>query len=171
MSGVPKDFDHSKLSGSDKSYLKDIKFDQSLAMSPVEKPRRCTDIICCMIFTATVVGMMICTVYGYAEGAPWKLLAPIDGDGRICGYTSGVEDYTHLYIGNIDEAAQPSNVMDVFTYGVCVKECPSATNEVISCVPTKQVTSCQPAAGEAYITYDIFSYCAPEYDSLPASVQ
>jgi len=31
MTAVPKDFDHTKLSGSNKDYLNDIKFDVNLA--------------------------------------------------------------------------------------------------------------------------------------------
>ncbi len=142
MSAIPEGFDHAKLSGSDKSYLNDIKFDKDIARSPVDKPRKCTDVLCCIIFAATVVGMFIFTFMGYINGAPWKLVAPIDGDNRICGYTPGLEDYTHLYIAKIDEAATPSNVHNVFEYGVCVKSCPTEKDAPIECVPTTEVTSC-----------------------------
>ena len=93
MSSLPSDFDVSKLKGDNKDYINGIKFDKDLAQSPVEKPRRCTDIICCIIFSAVVVAMFICTFYGYMNGEPWKLIAPIDGDGNICGWTAGYEDY------------------------------------------------------------------------------
>ena len=101
MSAVPQDFDHKNLSGSNKDYLKEIKFDKNLAMSPIEKPRRCTDIICCLIFTTALVGMFVSSVIGYIGGNPWKLVAPIDGASNICGYTVGYEDYTKLYLGDI----------------------------------------------------------------------
>ncbi len=114
--------------------------------------------------------MFFCSVLGYINGAPWKLIAPIDGDNRICGYTPGTEDYTHLYIANIDEAATPSNVHNVFEYGVCVKECPTKKDEPIECVPTTEITSCTIPADEQYTTYEVFSYCIPNYDSLPTDV-
>jgi solute carrier family 44 (choline transporter-like protein), member 2/4/5 len=155
------------LSGSDKSYLNEIKFDKDIAKSPVDKPRNCTDMLCCIVFTVTLVSMFFCSILGYVTGAPWKLVAPIDGDNRICGYTPGTEGYTHLYIANIDDAATPSNVHNVFEYGVCVKECPTEKGQAIECVPTTEIKSCTIPADEQYTTYEVFSYCIPNYDSLP----
>ena len=148
MSSLPADFDVSKLKGDNKDYLKGIKFDKTLAQSPVEKPRRCTDIICCLIFSAVVVGMFICTFYGYINGEPWKLIAPIDGDGNICGWTAGYEDYSHLYIGDITTAADPSNIYNIFNYGVCAKECPHTKTAAVECKPTAKVQTCVPDPNE-----------------------
>ena len=170
MSAVPKDFDLKSLQGENKTAeLSKIKFDQSLAKDPVEKPRRCTDIFCCILFSAVVLGMFVLAFYGYINGNPWKLIAPIDGESRICGYTEGLEDYGHLYLGKIDEAAAPTSLgtFDVFNYGVCVKECPTEKTEVVECVPTTKVPQCQPATGMEYTTYDFLSYCIPNKDSLP----
>jgi len=80
--------------------------------------------------------MFVASIYGYVVGEPWKLVAPIDGDKNICGWTPGYEDYTHLLIGNIDAAAQPSNVQNVFDFGICVKECPTTTTDTIECKTT-----------------------------------
>lgn len=117
----------------------------SLAKDPVEKPRRCTDIFCCILFSAVVVGMFVATFIGYINGNPWKLIAPIDGAGNICGYSivDGVDyaEYSHLYLGEIDQAAMPTSLgtLDVFNYGVCVKECPTTKTEVPECIPTTTV--------------------------------
>jgi len=169
MSAVPKDFDYGKLST--KEGLHDIKFPQELSQNPVNKPRRCTDLACLFIFTATLVGMFVASFYGYAVGAPWKLIAPIDGDGNICGYTPGYEDYTKLYVGEITEAAHPSAVFSFFSYGVCVKACPETKDAVVECKPTYEVPTCQPTPDEAYTTYELLGYCVPNYDSLPQDVQ
>ena len=59
----------------------------------MEKPRRCTDILCCILFLVVFVGMFVASIYGYVVGAPWKLIAPVDGDLKICGYSEGYEDY------------------------------------------------------------------------------
>lgn len=91
--------------------------------------------------------MFICTFYGYMNGEPWKLVAPIDGDSNICGYTAGYEDYSHLYIGQISTATNPTNIYNVFNYGVCVKECPKEKTDVIECKPTAKVAVCQPTSG------------------------
>ena len=124
--------------------------------------------ICCIIFTVTLVSMLVASIYGYSAGEPWKLIAPIDGDNNICGYTPGYEDYTHLYIGNIDQAAQPSEVVSIFDYGICVKECPDKVPFTIECKPTGEVDDC--GAGSDYTTTELLSYCIPNYDSLPSSV-
>ena len=54
-----------------------------------------------MIFTLFLGGMAAATVYGYKNGEPLNLIAPIDGDKNICGMTAGYEDYKHLFIGDI----------------------------------------------------------------------
>jgi choline transporter-like protein 2/4/5 len=106
-------------------------------MSPVEKPRKCTDMLCCIIFGVAFIGMFVASFYGYSAGAPWKLIAPIDGDGRICGYynQNGIDmtEYKHLYIGNVHEALSPLGIasLSIFDYGVCVKECPKEKTEAV----------------------------------------
>ena len=87
MSAVPPDFDVTELRKSNKEGLDKIKFSEDLCKDPVEKPRKCTDVLCCLVFTATFVGMFVCSIIGYSSGDPWKLMAPIDGNGNICGYT------------------------------------------------------------------------------------
>ena len=63
--------------------------------------------------------------------------------------------------------------MDLFEYGVCVKECPKEKTEAIECIITDKVTDCNgvPPAERAYTTYDLLSYCIPVYDSLPSALQ
>ena len=93
MSSVPSDFDRSKLK--DRKWKgEEIEVNKDIARTPTEKSRRCTDILCCLIFLAFNVGMLTATIYGYVNGSPGKLLAPIDGDRNICGYSAGYEDYT-----------------------------------------------------------------------------
>uniref|UniRef100_A0A7S3I6Z9 Choline transporter-like protein n=1 Tax=Favella ehrenbergii TaxID=182087 RepID=A0A7S3I6Z9_9SPIT len=127
--------------------------------------------ICCILFLVVFVGMIVASIYGYIAGAPWKLIAPIDGDNRICGYTDGLEDYAKLYIADIDDAAQPSSAatFSVFDYGVCVKSCPETTTEAIECKTTSEVLTC--TKGSRYTTTEFLSYCLPNYDSLPSAVQ
>ena len=179
MSVVPDDFDYKKLSGEDKSYLHEIKFPKEMAMSPVEKPRKCTDMMCCLIFGIAFIGMFVASIYGYMAGEPWKLIAPIDGDGRICGYynENGIDmtDYRHLYIGEVSKALSPGGFssLSVFDYGVCVKQCPKEKTEAIECIVTTEVTDCNgvPKTEDEYTTYELLSYCMPNYDTLPANLQ
>jgi hypothetical protein len=62
------------------------------------------------------------TIDGYVSGNPGKLLAPIDNNGQLCGYSAGVENYPYLYIPNIVAAA--ANPTNIFAYGTCVTSCP-----------------------------------------------
>lgn len=179
MSAVPAGFDYTQLSGKDKGYLKEIKFDKSIAQSPVEKPRKCTDMLCCLIFGCAFIGMFVASIYGYMVGQPWKLIAPIDADGRICGYynENGVDmtEYKHLYFGDIHNALSPLGLstISMFDYGVCVKECPKEATEAVECIVTKEVQDCNgvPKPEDSYATYDVLSYCIPDYDTLPESLK
>lgn len=137
---------------------------KDIARTPTEKSRRCTDMLCCIIFAAFLVGMIWATIYGYVNGNPGKLIAPIDGDKMICGYSPGYEDYPKLYIGDIVEAAGDSG--NVFQYGVCVTDCPETADDSVDCIPTDLVTTCT-SPGEGYGTTEILNYCRPIYDTLP----
>ena len=55
---------------------------------------------------------------------------------------------------------------DLFDYGVCAKECPSAENLAVECNPA---SSCTPYT--VYSTYYLFDYCAFSKEDLPASAQ
>ena len=164
MSSVPDDFDRGQLKNR-KWKGEDIKMNESIARSPTEKSRRCTDILCCILFAAFCVGMLASSINGYVNGNPWKLVAPIDGDNNICGYSPGYEGYDKLYINDIADAVD--NPANIFKYGVCVRSCPGDASDSIECKKTGTVTACQPLPGQGYSTHEVLNYCYPNYDSLP----
>mmetsp|Transcript_28906 Transcript_28906/g.35728 ORF Transcript_28906/g.35728 Transcript_28906/m.35728 type:complete len:192 (+) Transcript_28906:191-766(+) len=104
------------------------------------------------------------TIYGYVNGNPGKLIAPIDSNKNICGYDSGLEDYPKLYIDNIVDAA--GDPTDIFDYAVCIKDCPENADDAVECAPSHK-GSCQPDPGQGYGTSEFFNYCVPVYDTLP----
>jgi len=164
MSSIPSDFSVSQLK--DRNYKgENITVNPAIAKKPTDKDRRCTDILCCLVFFAFIVGMFWATIYGYVKGNPGKLIAPIDGDENICGYTPGYEDYPMLYVDDIVDASL--NPTSVFSYSVCVKNCPDSADDPIECVTTTGMPSCQPEPGQEYATTEFFNYCVPVYDSLP----
>jgi len=164
MSSLPDDFSRSQLK--DRSWKGDgIQVNKDIAKKPTDKNRRCTDVLCCLVFVAFMVGMIWSTVYGYVNGNPGKLIAPIDGDKNICGYSAGVEDYPKLYIDDISTAA--SDPTNVFSYSVCVKSCPKEKTDAIDCQTTSVTKACTPEPGQEYTTTDFVNYCIPVYDSLP----
>ena len=136
MSSIPADFDRNQLA--DRNWKGEgININKDIARKPTDKNRRCTDILCCIIFLAFLVGMLTAAIYGYVNGDPYKLIAPIDGDGAICGFDPGFVEYPKLYIADIISAAD--NPDDVFKYGVCVKKCPDSSTDDVECKPTPEV--------------------------------
>ena len=99
MSSLPAGFDVNKLK--DRNYKgEDFNVKPELGHGPFNN-RRCTDMLCCLLFLVFLGGMGFCTYWGYANGNPGKLIAPIDGDEHICGVSPGYEDYQYLYIGDL----------------------------------------------------------------------
>ena len=136
MSSIPADFDRNQLV--DRNWKGEgININKDIARKPTDKNRRCTDILCCIIFLAFLVGMLTAAIYGYVNGDPYKLVAPIDADGAICGFDPGFAEYPKLYIADITAAAKNPN--DVFSYGVCVKECPESNTDGVECKPNPEV--------------------------------
>lgn len=173
MSSVPAGFDINKLK--DRNYKgDDFNVKASLGEGPFNE-RRCTDVFMCIFFCIFLGGMGFCTAYGYANGDPNKLIAPIDGDGNICGVTPGYEDYGYLFIGNIDTLAHNlGGGTSTFHYGICVEGCPATSDDsetALSCKTTTRVTSCNMTETNAYAAYSVMGYCMPEYDTLSSEVQ
>lgn len=75
--------------------------------------------MCLIVFIAFFCGLGVVCVYGYSNGNPYKLLSPLDADGKFCGTSDGYEKYPYLYFANIEESSWTP-------YSVCVSECPEA---------------------------------------------
>jgi choline transporter-like protein 2/4/5 len=102
------------------------------------KERKCTDSICCIMFSACMVFCTYFGIYGYNNGNIDIVLAPVDDQGRICGFDDGVTEYPNLFIWNLDEAfADPYNMFD---YGTCVKQCPVSSEDHIECAQYDDAT-------------------------------
>ena len=104
--------------------------------------RSCTDPICCLIFVAFIAGMAAAAAYGFAKGNPKLLLTSWDADGKGCGYSPETKDYPYLYFVapnmNFNASSKdPKELLKVFKYAACVKECPTADNrtEVLCRLP------------------------------------
>mmetsp|Transcript_20795 Transcript_20795/g.14908 ORF Transcript_20795/g.14908 Transcript_20795/m.14908 type:complete len:88 (+) Transcript_20795:184-447(+) len=81
--------------------------------------RKCTDICCLIIFIVFAAGMGFVSYHGFENGDPHLLIAPLDADGKFCGFSPTYEDYPYLYY-----AVTENTVVDWFAYAVCVTECP-----------------------------------------------
>ena len=111
--------------------------------------RGCTDIICCLVFVAFLVGMVGCAGYGSLYGDPGKLLTAWDADKNGCGYSKPTLEYPYLYFPTVDFAAAKKmsatlqggkvesplkSVGEILRFSTCVKQCPKGTTgEVVEC--------------------------------------
>ena len=123
----------------------------------------------CVFFLIFIAGMVATTVYGYKTGKVLKLVAPVDGDFRICGFDKGVEDYPNLYIAKMNTV----DINKLFRSAICVKSCPAKASEKIECAPTKEVGSCDSKIVEdhRYNSIDLAHYCFPSnLTELPADM-
>lgn len=85
--------------------------------------------------------MIILVVYSCIKGNLKDLIAPVDGDLKMCGASPGYEDFKYLYITKLED----KSIKEIFSTGVCVHECPDAANRLINCHTTPNVTSCNEA--------------------------
>lgn len=102
--------------------------------------RKCTDVLCLIVFIAFVGGMFGAGIYGFLYGNPSKMFASIDGDGNFCGVDEGYENYPYLYFYDLSQS-------DIWSYGVCVSSCPTNTS-TIDCHTTTEVTDCSDGSAE-----------------------
>ena len=104
----------------------------------LKEDRGCTDILCLLVWIAFLGSVVFLAVYGAKTGNIPKLIAPVNGDLQLCGAASDFKTYKYLYFTNF----QVQNIKNLFTSGVCVDECPSATTDKLKCQNTKGVKDC-----------------------------
>jgi choline transporter-like protein 2/4/5 len=102
--------------------------------------RSCTDILFCIIFLAFLGGLGVVSVFGYQNGSPERLFAPLDADGRFCGIDTAVKGHSYLYLAI--NPLEADNVADIFSTAVCVSSCPLNDTVDIDCVPTNVTKDC-----------------------------
>jgi hypothetical protein len=135
-----------------------------------KRNRGSVDLLWCVFFLAFIAAMVFTTYWSYNNGKVFKLVAPVDGDFRICGFDKGVEDYPNLYIAKMDSM----NVGGIFSSAVCVKKCPGTITERLECAPTKKIGDCNSNAlfKLRYPSKSIGKYCFPSnVNKLPSPMK
>lgn len=115
------------------------------------KNRKCTDVICCIVFLLYVAGMLVVGGISYYMGDPNQLLNPTDSQGNVCGKTAKVKDKPYLLYFDLTECISTdispskilSSVTNCPTYQICVKTCPSTNQAALTA-----------SASELYCKYD-----------------
>jgi hypothetical protein len=95
------------------------------------KSRGCTDLICCCLFLAGIVGMVVMRSMNAQQAHVFKILYPLDHAGNSCGL-GDFADYPKVYYpskeivhgGALTADVYYSNPMNLWS--VCTKECPRA---------------------------------------------
>ncbi|XP_023265908.1 choline transporter-like protein 4 [Seriola lalandi dorsalis] len=97
---------------------------------PIKK-RGCTDIICCILFMAVILGYIAVGILAWLYGDPRHVLYPRNSTGWFCG-TGPNKNRPNLLYFNILKCATSINVMASALNGlqcpttqVCVEKCPS----------------------------------------------
>lgn len=100
------------------------------------KDRSCTDIICCIVFLANLVGMVYVGYLGYATGDPYRFIYGTDSWGNVCNVKNS--GFANVSLSGRDMRDNPSlyyyNVLALLdstdTLGsrrLCVTKCPNET--------------------------------------------
>ena len=142
----------------------DYKIDIELEKGPLTN-RRCTDVLCLLIFSVMIGGVFYVAYYAVGNGDPDLILAPLDADGKFCGRSPGYTEYQYLYYTDISSLVW-------FPFSVCVKECPTSATvpATLSCMPTEQVPDCNANKYPRYnSTMFLDRWCIPDFDSLSTS--
>lgn len=135
-----KNENESKTDKKNDSEDKGEELPDELANGPVEN-RRCTDILCCLIFIAFIIAWVVCGFYGFSNGNPYLLTYPFDCDDNQCGLSgTDTEDYPYLYY--------PFPIPGTLSIRFCVKSCPDNHTDVPDCYPVLGLTSCSFPWGE-----------------------
>jgi hypothetical protein len=119
-----------------------------------------------------MIFLMGVAIYGYSNGNLAEILAPVDGQGRICGFSDGVKDTPYLWVSNYAVIEDPDFNSYVFESGVCVLECPTSNEgdgADIGCVNTEYTTNTPDMNCETqplYQTTVILDYCTVVKDNL-----
>jgi hypothetical protein len=121
------------------------------------KPTNCAFLF---LFLAFLIAMVVCSVIGFVKGDPHTLIAGVDSDGRICGYSDGVTKFPNIYYFLLKDHRLAAGA-------TCVKSCPTTDgNDVLACAPTTILKNMKDmkddcTARTPYATQEILGYCVP----------
>ena len=151
----------------------DYMIDPEIEKGPLSK-RRCTDLLCLVIFLGCVGFAGYVGVYAIENGDPKAIMATMDADGHFCGRDPGYEDYPYLFYADIEFSLW-------LPWAVCVKECPTkpadgSQVQTFECMPTENVPWNQDGLCTVEgLPYDsslfLDRWCLPVYETLPENIK
>ena len=140
-------------------YGKDIdEYNAKNLADGVQRTRACTDILCLLLFFATIGAMGYASFYGFKHGDVNRLTAPLDGDWRFCGSDPEVKQFQKLYITKLGIT---TNINDIFKTGVCVRACPKKDEVIAAADFAKTSTFVDATIKAEYTTLSVMDFCLP----------
>ncbi|XP_017285100.1 choline transporter-like protein 4 isoform X2 [Kryptolebias marmoratus] len=113
----------------DSEFGEPAQFDSAFS-GPIKK-RGCTDIICCILFMAVILGYIGVGILAWLYGDPRHVLYPRNSTGWFCGVGQN-KDKPHLFYFDLLKCATSVNVMASALNGlqcptpqICVNTCPT----------------------------------------------
>ncbi|XP_069863404.1 choline transporter-like protein 5 isoform X2 [Dipodomys merriami] len=89
--------------------------------------RRCTDVLCCIIFVVFIIGYIVLGLVAWVHGDPRRVAYPTDSQGHFCGQKGTPnEKKPILFYFNLFRCASPAIMVNLQcpTTQVCVSKCP-----------------------------------------------
>ncbi|XP_057683877.1 choline transporter-like protein 4 [Corythoichthys intestinalis] len=118
----------------DSQYGEPFQYDPTFN-GPIKK-RGCTDIICCVLFIAVILGYLAVGILAWLYGDPRQVLYPRNSTGWFCGIGPN-KNRSSLFYFNILKCATSVNVMAAALHGfqcptkqICVEKCPTEFSAV-----------------------------------------
>ncbi|XP_059255876.1 choline transporter-like protein 4 [Mustela nigripes] len=141
----------------DEACGKPAKYDPSFR-GPI-KNRSCTDIICCILFLAFILGYIVVGIVAWVYGDPRQVLYPRNSTGAYCGVGAN-KDKPYLLYFNIFSCILPTNIIMVAENGL---QCPTSQVCVSSCPEvawTVEISQFSQNVGEVFYTANR-NFCLP----------
>uniref|UniRef100_A0A452UBQ7 Choline transporter-like protein n=1 Tax=Ursus maritimus TaxID=29073 RepID=A0A452UBQ7_URSMA len=126
---------------------------------PHFSPRSCTDIICCVLFLAFILGYIVVGIVAWVYGDPRQVLYPRNSTGAYCGVGAN-KDKPYLLYFNIFSCILAANIITVAENGL---QCPTPQVCVSSCPEiawTVEVNQLSQKVGEVFNTANR-NFCLP----------
>lgn len=98
------------------------------------KTRKCTDVLCFLVFAAFWVFIFVIAFIGFSKGNLNQIAQPYDSDGFPCGQGDRL-DYHFLFINDPFSVKYNENM-------VCVKSCPTGEKQQVECIPNTDIKKC-----------------------------
>ncbi|XP_073090238.1 choline transporter-like protein 5 isoform X3 [Manis javanica] len=89
--------------------------------------RRCTDVLCCVVFMLFIMGYILLGLTAWVHGDPRRVAYPTDSTGHFCGQKGTPnENKTVLFYFNLFSCSSPSVMVNLQcpTTQICVSKCP-----------------------------------------------